>query len=171
MIDAPWHGSLYGCIGCKCCRVNSVFLNWRGWGFVLDYNWRLYRQSELWINTNLNLFNVHPPFSTLWKYPTQSLHHLFFRYRKCRLLGSQYLWRATARGRKILVRLVALPRSYFWIEEVEVSYWIIIRFLETTAKKQAALTKTLESKVNPAEPTSPEYGLPPPSKPTKKTHW
>ena len=27
-----------------------------------------------------------------------------------------------------------------------------IRFLETTAKKQAALTKTLESKVNPAEP-------------------
>ena len=28
-----------------------------------------------------------------------------------------------------------------------------IKFLETTAKKQAALTKTLESKVNPAEPT------------------
>ena len=46
-----------------------------------------------------------------------------------------------------------------------------VRFLETTAKKQAALTKTLESKVNPAEPTPPEYGLSPPSKPTKKTHW
>ena len=34
------------------------------------------KQSELWINTNLSLFKVHPPLSTLWKDPTQSLHHL-----------------------------------------------------------------------------------------------
>ena len=45
-----------------------------------------------------------------------------------------------------------------------------VNFLETTAKKQAALTKSLESRVNPTEPSPQDYGVSPGSKPNKKTH-
>ena len=45
-----------------------------------------------------------------------------------------------------------------------------VKFLETTARKQAALTKSLDSRVNPTEPIPPDYGVSLGSRPNKKTH-